>query len=131
MKKLILFIISICVLGVLGYLYINQDHRNISEEKPSLSIEAEKLIKEFQNNSKENELKYLNNTIQIQGELTGIQEKSLVIENNIYCEFDETPSISKTTKGTSITIKGRLIGFDDLLGELKLDQCTVITNKDL
>ena len=131
MKKIILFIVSIGILVVLGYLYINQDHRNISEEEPSHTIEAETLINEFQNNTDENELKYLNNTIEIQGELTAIQENSLVLNKTIYCEFDATPSISETTQGTRITIKGRLIGFDDLLGELKLDQCTVITNKNL
>jgi hypothetical protein len=28
-------------------------------------------------------------------------------------------------KGQPVIIKGRVVGYDDLLGELKLDQCSI------
>ena len=45
----------------------------------------------------------------------------MIIDNSIICNLKELdPSI---TKDQVITLKGRVVGYDDLMGELKLDQC--------
>ena len=50
----------------------------------------------------------------------------IIVDNSIICNlkaFDNT--IKKSQK---ITVKGRVVGYDDLMQELKLDQCLVIKN---
>ena len=57
------------------------------------------------------------------GIVTAIGSKSVTISNKIYCQFETLNSDLKVND--SIAVKGRCIGFDDLLEEIKLDQCSI------
>jgi len=115
----------ILVVGILfAYHYIYPDHRIISEEPVSYNLDAESFFNEFAEDSQNAELKYLDQTIIILGVITSIDYKSVTISNKIYGQFETLNSDLKVND--SIAIKGRCIGFDDLLEEIKLDQCSVI-----
>lgn len=127
MKKYIV-LLGILLIIVLVYSYVYQDHRDIEKEKAEFTMDADIIIKEFFMNSQVNETKYLNKTIEVKGIVTNQSEKSISLNDNIFCQFSElVPSKLKTN--IEISIKGRFIGYDDLLEELKFDQCMVITSK--
>lgn len=127
MKKYII-LVGILLIILLAYSYVYQGHRDIEKEKAEFKMDAEIIIKEFSMNSQESETKYLNKTIEVKGNVTNQSEKSISLNENIFCQFTELfPSKLKTN--TEISIKGRFIGYDDLLEELKFDQCTVISLK--
>jgi len=44
----------------------------------------------------------------------------------VFCGLDSLTGSNQLNK--TITIKGRCIGYDELFGEVKLDQCTLKTN---
>ena len=100
------------------------DHRSISEESVSYKLDPESLFNEFIEDSQQAELKYLDQTIVVSGVITSINAKNITISNKIYCQFETLNSNFKVNK--SIAVKGRCIGFDDLLEEIKLDQCSII-----
>ena len=57
-----------------------------------------------------------------------INNTEITIENTVFCQF--TNQIKTTAlKGSKIKIKGRFIGYDDLLEQVKIDQSILITNK--
>lgn len=127
MKKYIV-LLGILLIIVLVYSYVYQDHRDIEKEKAEFTMDADIIIKEFFMNSQVNETKYLNKTIEVKGIVTNQSEKSISLNDNIFCQFSElVPSKLKTN--IEISIKGRFIGYDDLLEELKFDQCMVISSK--
>lgn len=127
MKKYIV-LLGILLIIVLVYSYVYQDHRDIEKEKAEFTMDADIIIKEFFMNSQVNETKYLNKTIEVKGIVTNQSEKSISLNDNIFCQFSELiPSKLKTN--IEISIKGRFIGYDDLLEELKFDQCMVISSK--
>ena len=48
----------------------------------------------------------------------------MTLNEVIFCQFID--SIDSDFKpGMSITVKGRMIGYDDLLEQVKLDQCGI------
>ena len=100
------------------------DHRSISEETVSYTLDAESLFNEFTEDSQQAELKYLDQTIIVSGVVTSINSKSVTISNKIYGQFETLNSDLKVND--SIAVKGRCIGYDDLLEEIKLDQCSII-----
>ncbi|WP_397363120.1 hypothetical protein [Olleya sp. R77988] len=123
MKKKFLLLLSILVIGpILVYKYINQGHRIISEETASYTINAKKLLEDFIKDVSSTQEKYLNKTIEVSGTITAKDAHSVTLDNIIFCSLSNP---TKVALNTPITIKGRCIGFDDLLEEVKLDQCTI------
>ena len=106
------------------YNYVFPEHRSIEKEKPLYSAEATLVFKEFMDNLTLAEVKYLDQTIVVTGVVTSLSSDNLTINNKISCKFDGP--ISGFSIHDSIVIKGRCIGFDDLLEEIKLDQCSSI-----
>jgi len=125
MKKWGVLIILIIVGGIIGYNYLYQDHRDIESELSEFTITTESFFEEFQINSEDSELKYLDKTITVTGEITKIEDQSLAIDNIVFCQFQEKIN-HQIEVATNIKIKGRFLGYDDLLQEIKLDQCHII-----
>ncbi len=65
-----------------------------------------------------------NKIIQITGTVTAIQEDGILLNQNIYCQFETMPT--DVVEIDRINLKGRVIGYDDLLEETKLSQCIII-----
>ncbi len=127
MKKKLIVLLIIVIAGIAGYNYIYKDHRNIEKEKAAFTLKSTELSNEFLVSSSDSEKKYLNKTIEISGKVTEVDNNTLIIDNNIFCQFLNPISNSIKTN-TVITIKGRFIGYDDLLEEIKLDQCSLSKN---
>lgn len=127
LRKLII-LITLIVIAFFVYQYIYQDHRDINTEKPEFTLSSDDLILQFSKNTSEAEAKFLNKTIEVSGLVSEVNNQNLVISNTIFCQFSN-PITSPIDINTPINIKGRCIGYDDLLEEIKLDQCT-ITNLD-
>ncbi|GAA0729805.1 hypothetical protein GCM10009430_40330 [Aquimarina litoralis] len=126
MKKLIIVLVILAIGGFLGYKYLYQSHRNIEEEKASFELEAISLVKEFSDDMEQASKKYLNKTIIVKGELTEIESNSLMLANATYCTFDTNHNISNANLNSVYSVKGRCIGYDELLEVVKLDQASIV-----
>jgi hypothetical protein len=123
MKKIILFIALAFILILIGYTYVYKADRNISEEQPKFKI-ASALLKQELNANQVNVInKYLNETIEISGLATQIEMNTIILDNFVSAQLDTLHT--SINIGDALIVKGRVIGYDELLEELKLDQCTV------
>ena len=124
MKKgtivILVLIIGFCFAG---YKYLFHGHRDIAGEEAQYSVLANKLAEEFKTNEKVSTQKYLNKTIEISGKITSVEDSAVIVDNNISCGL-KTPN--KTLKANQeVKIKGRCTGYDDLFGQIKLDECSI------
>ena len=126
MKRKLIIIVGLgLILSVIIYNYLYQDHRNIAEESSAFIITAADLSKAFNSNADEATMLYLNKTIEITGTISQVAKKSLILDHSVFCSF--TNEIDNGTQiGNQARLKGRLIGFDELLQEIKIDQCHII-----
>lgn len=124
MRRLIVLIIAILVI-VLGYNYLYKDHRDIKTEPVAFSLEAAELSSEFSLDPLASERKYLNKTIAVKGTVTENDMSSITLDALVYCQFDN-PLSTEIQTNSLLKIKGRLIGYDDLLEQVKLDQCFIL-----
>jgi hypothetical protein len=114
----------IVILIASAYIYIQKPHRDITNETVEFSISSDALLKEFLVNEANASAKFLDNTIVVYGTLSENNNNFLVLDNKIYCNFEiEPPEISLNS---TLTVKGRCIGFDVLLEQVKLDQCSIL-----
>ena len=126
-KKLILIALFIIIFIAGLYWYImNAGSRNIETEKADFEVTTTAFVKEFNTNDAVATKKYLNKAIIVSGTITEINAKEnlVILDETTICQF---PKLNDNPqKGTKINIKGRFTGFDDLMGELKLDQCVIL-----
>lgn len=129
-KKLKLFLISLSVivlLGLVGYNYVmHGGARDLTSEETAFTVTSSEISNEFTTNADEANKKYLEKPIAISGVITSVKDNEVIIDNIIICNLLKSDSSIKENQKT--TIKGRFVGFDDLMGEFKLDQCFIIKN---
>ncbi|CAD0008380.1 OB-fold protein [Flavobacterium salmonis] len=126
-KKLILTILAIVALGIFGYCYVwYGGARNVSAEDAVFNVNSKSIIAEFDADIDKSNAKYLEKAIAIKGIVSKTDQKQVTLDNTIVCDLKELdPAIKENQE---ITLKGRVVGYDDLMGEIKLDECTVINN---
>ena len=124
MRKHWIFIaIVIFVSAVMGYNYVYKDHRNIEGEKAQYSITAQQIHSEFMDDLDVSQKKYLNKTIEISGTVSEMSQTEITLEDKVFCQFSQQITEEDIQLNSKITVKGRFIGFDDLLEQIKLEQC--------
>jgi len=124
MRKRISIIAILIILFVIGYNYLNQDHRDINNEVAKYETNTVDIASSFLKNVNQAEEKYLNSTIEVTGNITEINSNSITLDDKVFCQFTETLE-HILDANTQVKIKGRVIGYDDLLEQVKLDQCTI------
>ncbi len=128
-KRKLLITVSIAILlsGVIGYNYMYKSHRDISEEKAAFVLTSSELTKEFTADMEASIKKYLDKTIELNGRVTEIEKDNFMLDNTIVC-YTDSITITQLIKNKLINVKGRSIGYDELLDLIKLDQVTISNN---
>lgn len=124
MKKIIIIIIVLVATGIFSYQYVSKNHRNIAKEEASYQFTSNELASQFAINPDQSESKYLNQVIEVKGSISEVNELEIVLDNTVVCLFQNTPNLP--SKNKTLILKGRFIGYDNLLEQLKLDQCIII-----
>ena len=118
-----LFIIGLTII----YFTYNKPHKDFNKAPSQFTIESKKLISFYQNNSEDANTKYLDKIILITGTITDLEENIIILDNGIVCTLDPSQKIDdQIYMGSKISIKGRCIGYDDLLEEIRVDHSFVI-----
>jgi predicted Holliday junction resolvase-like endonuclease len=127
-KKIILVFLVLILVIIVAYRYVYKEHRDITTEKGDYTTTAKDIFSEFQKNEANANAKYLDKTIEVTGTISSVdlEAKSIVIDEKLFATFkDKTPETFQPNSKTKI--KGRFIGYDALMEELKMDQCILVT----
>jgi hypothetical protein len=124
MKKTVIAFLVLIVVMLVAYKYMYHDHRDISNEKPLFSITVNELLKDFLADENKANKKYLDKSITIKGKITNIDlsNKTLVLDEKVFVILTVSKDVSINNE---VSIQGRLIGYDSLLEEIKIDQAQI------
>lgn len=124
LKFSLIFLFVFIVLAFTLYNYaMHSGKRNLESEKANFSITSSQINTEFNKNPEIASKKYLEKAIEIKGIVSEINNNQLILDHSIVCQCALKLNVKK---GEIVTVKGRFVGFDDLMSELKLDQCYLI-----
>lgn len=129
-KKIIIGIFVIAIVLVVGffaarYYAYHGGKRDVQSEKTAFVLKTKDIVSEFTSSETTANAKYLEKPVALTGVVTSVNDKEVILDEIGVCNFlNQDPSIKV---GQTITIKGRVIGYDDILGGINLDQCS--TNK--
>ncbi|NVK52300.1 MAG: hypothetical protein HWD85_05145 [Flavobacteriaceae bacterium] len=124
-KYILISILLLALSLIIGYNYIYKEHRNISEEKAAFTVTSEAIFKEYNSDVDSATKKYLDKTIKVSGTVTEIDADNFTLDNAVVC-YANKEILKKITKKSSLLVKGRNIGYDELLELIKLDQIIII-----
>ena len=128
MKKsriIALFLLLSVVVGVSAFNYVmHGGGRNLLKEETNFSVSSNDLAKEFSTNTNLANAKYLEKAVAVKGIVADVNNNVITLDNGIVCTLQRANNAIK--KNQIVTIKGRVVGYDDLMEEIKLDQCCSI-----
>jgi len=126
--KIFLFsgvVLLIAFLAIRYYVFYG-GKRDIQSESTAFTVAAKDIAAEFAADVNNSNTKYLEKPVVISGTITAVEGTSAILDQLVNCNFSDVKASFKV--GEKATVKGRVVGFDDLLGEVKMDQCNLITN---
>jgi len=119
-KHKLIIVVLLLVLGSLYvYKYTYKPHKLIENSIPIFKGKASLFIQK----ASENLNNWNSKIIVISGRVTSIDKEGITINNEIYCQFKNPKEILLIKENLLLQIKGRVIGYDNLLEEIKLNQC--------
>lgn len=125
-KKIILFILLPVVLaaGYFIYNYLYHGHRDIDSEDAKFTLTVKELEAAFVTNESLANKKYSNQTIEVDGKVTAFDAASgtVTIDEKLSAVLQKNEPVAT---GKTIKVKGRFLGYDDLVEELKMDQVSL------
>ena len=127
MKKIILFVLAFIVIFVIGlYFYMYQGHRDISTENADFAVTVKVLQSDYIKSDTMFTKKYADKTIEVYGKITAVDaaENGIVLDEKLSVTFNDSTA-KDIAVGKSIKVKGRLLNYDDLLEEFRMDQAVI------
>jgi amino acid permease len=122
MKKISALVIIALLIGVAVYLYVfHKPHRDIQSEEAAFSIEATELMDQFLNNRSLADSLYVDQIVAVTGLLSSLEEHALTIAPGVYGSLDSTAIMPSLKIGDKVSIRGRVLSFDELFEEVKMD----------
>ncbi len=130
MKKVLIAVLVILGIALAGYFYVfHKPHRDVQSEEATVNIAADHLLKEFTENLETAQTLYLEQTTEVKGIVSEVSEKQIILEPGIICAMADDFDASNYKSGLKVIVKGRVISYDDLMGEVRIDNAAVIFPK--
>jgi len=124
LKKNKLILTFLFVLGMIGFAFYTltmEPPTSIENRKVDFTGSADELLLKITDHTEE----WQDKIVVVSGEVTSSDDKGIMLSRKIYCQLKQVTDLQKINPSNNISLKGRIIGYDDLLEELKLDQCII------
>ncbi len=101
-------------------------HRDPSTEKAKFEMSTAAFLKEYKANPTTAAAKYINQTVLLEGDISAISGITVSFEG-IACNIDSTQvnRIKELSVGSKVKIQGLVVGYNDLMEEVSMAQCTL------
>tara|TARA_B100000683_G_scaffold49576_1_gene46896 strand:+ start:168 stop:542 length:375 start_codon:yes stop_codon:yes gene_type:complete len=123
MKKINLIIFSALIIGILSFLYISMPPKNFYLTDSEHSFRSTNQFKQLHS-------QYIGKVIDVKGLITdvtlGSPFISVVLDSNLHFSFESEKNQDEFIINDSLTIKGRLEGYDDLFNQYTFTDCSVL-----
>ena len=120
-KKWILFAVFLMGMGLtFGLVQYFEPARDHGNQPVQMTLSAEELFELFTPGEEEAQAP-IGEVVLVRGTVKSVGNSVLVIQPGISCSMATGWSSSQYSAGDAVEVKGRLIGFDALFGEVQMD----------
>jgi len=97
-------------------------------ESSAVALSAHELHSGFLSGDSLQCSEWLNQIVEVTGKVQSVEGATVLLVPGVVCTFEESPDGFPWLKGSEVTLKGRVLGFDDLFNEVRMDFCFVVLN---
>ena len=109
------------------YVIYNKPHKDFDKSPIEDTIESIDLISFYQDNPDNANARFLDKFILVIGTITDIEKNIIILDNSIVCTLDPSQIITNQINiNNEVSVKGRCIGYDDLLEEVRIDHSFIM-----
>ena len=122
------FFLPLSIIGlIIIYNTYNKPHKDFDKSPFEVTIESRELISLYQDNTDNANTRFLNKILLVIGTITNIETNIIILDNGIVCTLDPSQIITEEIKiNNKASVKGRCIGYDDLLEEVRIDHSFIM-----
>ncbi|WP_075344030.1 hypothetical protein [Tenacibaculum agarivorans] len=122
-NKVTLLIVALIIIGsVIGYQQIFKTTEDVAQ---TTKVDFEGTSKDFLTLLNTDASIWNNKVIVIEGVVSAVNDEGIILDNTIFCQFTDNAILTTFKENQTLKVKGLVIGYDDLLEELKLNQCII------
>jgi len=123
---------------IVAWRMYNKPHRDVNSANVAYQVSADIIIGEYIENAQVAHEKYGGEIIILRGNFfkrteTEVGKEYIILKGKggiVSCEIGEQAQVSgiQPEVGRTVQVKGICVGFDDLLGELQMKKCMVMSH---
>ena len=119
-KALPLFLAAVVAGAVVAWSMYNKPHKDYAQEEVAQTWRAEDLVAAFAEAPDDMQAQWQEKVVEVAGTVRSSSMQGVVLNPGVVATYDEghAPEVAPTGR---VTLKGRLVGFDDLFGEVRID----------
>lgn len=127
MKKISWLILIGVLIAFATYLYVfHKPHRDIANEEAKYQLSAQQLVSEYKSDRSLADSMYLDQIVALKGVLSAKENGAFNLESGIYVKLDSNATDPVQNIGDSLAVQGRVVSYDDLFEEVRLDFAKVL-----
>jgi hypothetical protein len=121
-QTLIRMLLAAAVVGLAVFLWMwNKPHKDYAAQEADVTLSAAQFYLDFQQNKDSMNLVYAEKVVQLEGVFQEqIDEVTYLLEPGIAIQMQSSGE-AMPQPGSMISVKARFLSYDDLMGEVKLD----------
>ena len=119
-KALPLFLAAVVAGAAVAWSMYNKPHKDYAQEEVAQTWRAEDLVAAFAEAPDDMQAQWQEKVVEVTGTVRSSSMQGVVLNPGVVATYDEghAPEVSPTGR---VALKGRLVGFDDLFGEVRID----------
>ena len=130
MKKAIPLLVAALVAAfVVAYSMYNKPHRDYASEEVAKSWSSTELVDWHRSHPESEHVQWQDQVMQVNGNVTSGSDRGIVLSPGVVVTWEVGQQPATAPEGV-VTIQGRLVGFDDLFGEVRIDHARLMNGAD-
>jgi len=124
------FFLALCIIGlIIIYNTYYKPHKDFNKSSFEVTIESKDLFSLYQDNIDNANSRFLDKILLVKGNITNIEKDIIILDNAVICALDPSQAVTDDIHlNKKIAVKGRCIGYDDLLEEIRIDHSFIMRN---
>ena len=130
MKKAIPLLVAALVAAfVVAYSMYNKPHRDYASEEVAKSWSSTELVDWHRSHPESEHVQWQDQVMQVNGNVTSMSDRGIVLSPGVVVTWEVGQQPATAPEGV-VKIQGRLVGFDDLFGEVRIDHASLVNGAD-
>ena len=121
MRRLFFWLLLLAVFaGGFAYTMYNKPHKDYATEEVAKSWSADELVAWYTSHPAVDHAQWQEKVVAVTGEVTSADDRGVILAPGVVVTW-ETGAAPDAAPSGQVSVKGRVVGFDDLFGEVRLD----------